>query len=327
MTEYAENSILVVTRATESGELEKTTAGLLSAAASIGTPVALVLSPAGSGQEMARKAGELGAAQVLLAEQPATEHLCVPATDALQAAVQLVAPDAILIPHSKDGRDLAGRFAVRAKLAVAADAVGVQRDAEGVVALHSVYGGAYDTTSAPTFGTFIITVREGAVNSRAEARDSQVDTLQVTASGAPAAEVTSFEAVTGNSSRPELRTADKVVAGGRGLGSEEKFELVGELADVLGAAVGASRAAVDAGYVEQTLQVGQTGVSVSPQLYVALGISGAIQHRAGMQTAKTIVAINKDADSPIFEVADFGIVGDIFKVVPQLISELETRRK
>ncbi|MFC5792122.1 electron transfer flavoprotein subunit alpha/FixB family protein [Agromyces tardus] len=326
MTDYPADSILVLLETTPNGELATSAAGLLGAASRIGTPVALAVVAAGQAQAVAEQAAATGAGRVLVVETDSMQ-LTVPHVDALAAAAAVVAPDAVLISNSIDGRDIAGRFAARASAPIAVDAIGVSRDDEGIVAHHSVYGGAYNVDSAATFGLLVVTVRQGAVDARAEAQPVAFESLDVSASGAASAAIDSVEAVTETSSRPELRGATRVVSGGRGLGSAEKFALVEELADALGAAVGASRAAVDAGYIPASYQVGQTGVSVSPQLYIALGISGAIQHRTGMQTAKHIVAVNKDPDAPIFEVADFGVVGDVFTVVPQLISALAERKR
>ena len=319
-------TVLALVELTESGTLASGAASTLAAAAKIGTPVAIVVTAPGTGKNLATELGALGAAQVVLAETPlARTALVTPAVDALDAAVDAHNAVAVFLPNSGDGREVAGRLAVRRGTTVLVDAVDVAPGPNVLVATHSIFGGSFTTTSEVEGGLPIVTVRQGAATDRPTAVKATSSTMAVD-SAALSGSIESTETLASDSTRPELRGADKVVAGGRGLGSAEKFALVDELADALGAAVGASRAAVDAGFVAPSLQVGQTGVTVSPQLYVALGISGAIQHRAGMQTADTIVAINKDPDAAIFEVSDFGIVGDVFTVVPQLISAIEARR-
>lgn len=327
MTGYPTNPVLVLVDVSPSGRIRSSAAEVIGAASAVGTPVALAVAAPGNADKLGKELAELGAGYVMISESAQLDTAVVsPLVDALSAAAAALSPELVLVSNSIQGRDAAARFAARSGSPLAADAIGVSRDEEGVVAHHSVYGGAYSVDSAASSGTIVVTLRQGSSSVRASAQDAETELLAVAASGAPDALISSYEETVVASSRPELRGAEVVVSGGRGVGSGENFVLVENLADALGGAVGASRAAVDAGYVAQTLQVGQTGVTVAPQLYIALGISGAIQHRAGMQTAKTIIAINKDADAPIFEIADFGVVGDLFTVVPQLVSAIEAKR-
>lgn len=308
------DKVLVVLDPTP-GALAPTAAELLGAASEIGTPVALTTT-----RDHADALGALGAAEVLVA--PADASL----VDAAEAAFNQLNPAAVCFAHTVAGRDCAARLAVRIERALLSDATAARHDDQGVVTDHSNYGGAFSAVAAATHLAPVITLRVGSVEKRAEPTQADVRELEVAPSDRRTAEVVSVEQTAHTSPRPDLVTADKVVAGGVSLGDAEMFEeLVGGLADALGAAVGATRSAVDEGQVPYEAQIGQTGVMVSPKLYMGLGVSGAVQHLVGMQTADTIVAINSDEDAPIFDIADFGIIGDIFDLVPEIITEIQNR--
>ncbi|MFF4170550.1 electron transfer flavoprotein subunit alpha/FixB family protein [Streptomyces sp. NPDC001744] len=307
------------------GAVRKPTLELLTLARRLGDPVAVAL---GNGAaDTAAVLGEHGATRVLTADAPEfAEYLVVPKVDALQAAHDAVSPAAVLVPSSAEAKEIAARLAVRIGSGVITDAVDVEAGDEGPVATQSVFAASFTTKSRVSRGTPVITVKPNSAPVEAAPAAGTVEALTV--SFGPLATGTKVTSRTPREStgRPELTEAAIVVSGGRGVNGAENFAVIEALADSLGAAVGASRAAVDAGWYPHANQVGQTGKSVSPQLYIASGISGAIQHRAGMQTSKTIVAINKDAEAPIFELVDYGVVGDLFDVVPQLTDEVKTRK-
>ena len=306
------------------GVVRKTTSELLTIARRLGEPSAVFI---GEGFGAAKETlAQYGAEKVYLVDSAGiTDFLVAPIAEVLAALVASAAPAAVLISSSPDHKEVAARLAIKTGSGLITDAVDVLAGEGGVVrTTQSVFAGGYTVQAMVTKGTPIVTVKPNSATPEAVTGAAVEEVVDVTISeGAKAARITDSQprASTG---RPELTEAAIVVSGGRGTGGD--FSKVEEFADGLGAAVGASRAAVDAGWYPHTNQVGQTGKQVSPQLYVAAGISGAIQHRAGMQTSKTIIAVNKDEEAPIFELVDFGVVGDLFTVLPQATEAIKAAK-
>jgi electron transfer flavoprotein alpha subunit len=314
----------ILVLAEHSGEtVKKVTTELLTVARRFGDP-SVVWIGAGAEEAQARLA-EFGAATVYVAaDAEFDDYVVAPKAELLASLVASKSPAAVLMASTAEGREIAGRLAIKTGSGVITDAVGLD---EGLVAEQSIFGGAIIVQSRVRTGTPIVAVRPNAVAPEPAAAPgaAQLENVTVAVTDAAKSARVLERVVQERGERPELTEASIVVSGGRGVGNAENFALIEKLADSLGAAVGASRAATDAGWYPHQFQVGQTGKTVSPQLYLAVGISGAIQHRAGMQTSKTIMVINKDPEAPIFELADFGVVGDLFKVVPQLTEEIGKR--
>jgi electron transfer flavoprotein alpha subunit len=312
----------ILVLAEHSGEsVKKVTTELLTLARRIGEPSVVW---AGPGAEGARgKLAEFGAVKVYVAGDPGLDdYVAAPKAELLAALAAQTSPGAVLVASTGESREVAARLAVKTGWGLITDAVGLSDD---LTAEQSIFGGAITVQSRVRAGTPIVAVRPNAVSPEPSPAAADLENVSFTASDAAKAARVTERVAAERSERPELTEASIVVSGGRGVGSGENFALIEKLADSLHAAVGASRAATDAGWYPHQFQVGQTGKTVSPQLYLAVGISGAIQHRAGMQTSKTIMVINKDPEAPIFELADFGVVGDLFQVVPQLTEEITKR--
>ncbi|MDT0527956.1 electron transfer flavoprotein subunit alpha/FixB family protein [Micromonospora sp. DSM 115977] len=317
------SEVLVVVEATREFGVKKVTLEMLTLARELGSASAVVLGGPGAAEALSAKLGEYGAEKIYAAESEEIDgYLVAPKATVVAELVSRVQPAAVLLASSQEGKEIAARLAVKLDNGILTDVVGLAADG---TATQVAFAGSTIVKSKVTRGLPLVTVRPNSVNPVPAAASPAVEQLTVAVGDTDKLARVVERVAEQKGSRPELTEAGVVVSGGRGVGNADNFKLVEELADLLGGAVGASRAAVDSGYYPHQFQVGQTGKTVSPQLYVALGISGAIQHRAGMQTSKTIVAVNKDGEAPIFELADFGVVGDLFKIVPQAADEIRKR--
>ena len=307
------------------GTVRKPTLELLTLARRLGEPSAVFVgTPADSAIQAL---GRHGAHKIYLVDSPELgEYLVDPSVEALSRIAADVNPTAILAPSTLEGTEAAARVAVRLGSGLITNAVDVQPGDHGPVTEQSVFAASHVVAARVSEGVPVITVKPNSAPVEAAETTPIVERIQVSAPPSSAAVRILTRTERQSSSRPELADAEIVVSGGRGVNGAENFALIERVADALGGAVGASRAAVDAGWYPHSQQVGQTGTQISPQLYLAAGISGAIQHRAGMQTSKTIVAVNTDPEAPIFELVDYGVVGDLFAVLPQLADEIDKRR-
>ncbi|HEV7825942.1 MAG TPA: electron transfer flavoprotein subunit alpha/FixB family protein [Mycobacteriales bacterium] len=315
--------VLVVVEHLE-GAPKKVTFEMLTAARALGEPSAVVFGAPGTADKLTDKLGEFGAQKVYVAESDdITGYLVAPKAEVLAQLVERTQPAAVLVASSSEGKEVAGRLAIKTGSGIITGATELAADG---TATQVIFAGAVIVKSRVRTGTPIVTVTPNAVTPEPAPATPQIEALEVSVSDKAKLARVVDRKVEATGSRPELSEASIVVSGGRGVGSADNFSVIEGLADSLGAAVGASRAATDSGFYPHQFQVGQTGKTVSPQLYMAVGISGAIQHRAGMQTSKTIVAVNKDPEAPIFELADFGVVGDLFKVVPDATEQIKARK-
>ena len=303
----------------------KATLELLTLARRLGEPATLVCGPVDDA--FVQLLGDHGAAHVYVVDDPeVSTFLVAPKAEALVQLVDRTTPAAVLVTASREGTEVAARAAVRLDAGIISGATDVTPGAGGPLVTQSVFSGSWTTQSQVVRGTPIVTVRPNSVTVEVSPVEPVVTRVTVAFSDTARGTRVSVGAPAVSTGRPDLTDATSVVSGGRGMGSAEAFELLERLADDLGGAVAASRAATDLGWYGHDFQVGQTGKTVTPQLYLASGISGAIQHRAGMQGSRTIVAVNKDPHAPIFDFADFGVVGDAHVVLPALIDEIERRK-